>query len=196
MVHRLDKNTSGALVLAKHPGSLVNLLAQFRNRTVKKEYLCLTHGHFSVADGVVNAPIGRSNRDRKKFSVTPGGRQAITKYKIEQVFKNFSEQAEKQFNQSFLDRAKHLYQGFTLVRCFPKTGRTHQIRVHMAHIKHPLVGDATYVGKKRAKLDPTWCKRHFLHAASLEFQHPLTGEKVRFESALDDDLAIVLGLLD
>jgi len=194
MVHRLDKNTSGALILAKHPGSLVNLLAQFRTRTVQKEYLCLTHGHFSSLEGEVNAAIGRSSRDRKKFAVVADGRPAVTRYTVEQTFSAFSDTAKQHLDRSFLSRVEKLYQGFSLVRCFPKTGRTHQIRVHMAHLNHPLVGDVTYVGKKRAKLDPVWCKRHFLHAASIELKHPRTGVKLRVEAPLDDDLKQVLQL--
>jgi 23S rRNA pseudouridine1911/1915/1917 synthase len=195
MVHRLDKDTSGALVLAKHPGSLVNLLAQFRNREVQKEYLCLTHGFFSMFEGEVSGPIGRSSRDRKKFAVVPDGRSALTRYKVEQAYAHFSAHGKEQLGDVFLKKVENSYQGFSLVRCFPKTGRTHQIRVHMAHIKHPLVGDTTYVGRKRAKLDPVWCKRHFLHAASIELQHPRTGEKLRVESPLADDLEQVMELL-
>lgn len=201
MVHRLDKNTSGVLVLAKHPGSLVNLLAQFRLRQVEKEYVCLVHGLVESGSGVIDAPLGRSNRDRKKFAVVADGRPAITEYMVEEIYsainaKKLEQAVGVNLAREIATKSERIYQGFSLVRCFPKTGRTHQIRVHMAHIQHPLVGDTTYVGKKRQKLDPLWCPRHFLHASKLTLHHPRTGEPLTVTAPLTADLVGVQSLLD
>jgi 23S rRNA pseudouridine1911/1915/1917 synthase len=179
LVHRLDKYTSGVMVLAKNPGSLVNLLSQFKKREVKKRYICLVHGELSVESGEVNVPIARSKNNNKKFAVVLNGRSAITEYKVLQFY-------QKQGYQ----------QGFSLVECLPKTGRTHQIRVHMTHLQHPLVGDKKYLGKKRARLDEQWCPRQFLHASFLEFTHPRTKKRVSFEAELSEDLKKALSLLE
>ncbi|MBU0576190.1 RluA family pseudouridine synthase, partial [Patescibacteria group bacterium] len=151
LVHRLDKNTSGVLVMAKNPGSLVNLLSQFKNRQVKKRYVCLTHGKFRVPTGTISAPLGRMSTDRHKFAVVPQGRDAVTLYKVKDFYVGLNEQGQEKLGK--MVKKISLYQGFSLVECWPQTGRTHQIRVHMKHWKHPLVGDIKYVGKKRAKLD-------------------------------------------
>lgn len=185
MVHRLDKDTSGVLLLAKNPGSLLNLLDQFKNRQTEKEYVCLTHGKFFIKEGRVELPIARRSDNRLRFGVVPEGRSAVTSYRVEQFFPDFkSELLEKsQQNKRF-----ELYQGFSLVRCWPKTGRTHQIRVHMQHLQHPIVGDKLYVGKKRAKLDQLWCKRQFLHAHKLTFTHPRTKKSITVAAPLPEDL--------
>lgn len=203
LVHRLDKDTSGAMILAKNPGVLVNLLAQFKNRQVQKQYQCLAHGKFKFPEGEVNAPMGRASRDRKVFAVRAEGRPAVTKYKVVEEFTklNFDQLAKSNptldsKELSNLSKKSHIYQGFSLVNCWPKTGRTHQIRVHMHHLQHPLVGDITYVGKKRAKLDPVWCPRQFLHASKLELAHPRSGEKVEFEAKLAGDLKKVLSYFE
>ncbi len=189
MVHRLDKDTSGVLLLSKNPGSLVNLLRQFRDRETEKEYLCLTHGKFVMEEGKVNLPIGRRKDDRKLFGVVADGRPAETEYSVLKYYPDFQSDLlpEELRNQRF-----SLYQGFSLVECRPKTGRTHQIRVHMQHLKHPIVGDNQYVGKKRARLDSFWAPRQFLHASSLKFSHPRTGEKITISAPLHNDLKQVL----
>lgn len=193
IVHRLDKDTSGVLVLAKNPGSLVNLLAQFKNREVSKEYLCLVHGKFNLDHGTVALPLGRSSRDRRHFAVDLDGRSAVTEYFIEKWFSSLDvTKIGTQIDRKYLGVYQ---QGFSLVRCLPKTGRTHQIRVHLAAIQHPLVGDVIYVGRKRTKLDPVWCPRQFLHAAKITFKHPRTGQNLVFEAELSSDLTAVLSLL-
>ncbi len=196
IAHRLDKDTSGVFMCAKHPGSLLALLKQFRERTITKTYRTLVHGHFSQLEGEVTAPIGRSSTNRKRFAVVPDGRTAHTFYKVEKSFAklDLARVSTSVFEQ--LQQRSDLYQGFTLVTCWPKTGRTHQIRVHMAHLQHPLVGDVHYVGKKRAKLDPLWCPRQFLHAASIQFVHPRTGEQLSIEAPLTSDLQTVLSYLE
>jgi 23S rRNA pseudouridine1911/1915/1917 synthase len=201
IVHRLDKETSGVLLLAKNPGSLVNLLSQFKKRTTKKKYLCLAHARFGVPEDIISFPIARSTQNRMKFRVDIDGREANTAYKAIEFFDNLdlgklekSGVGEKELK--LLKKNKNSYQGFSLVECWPKTGRTHQIRVHMAHIKHPLVGDKLYLGKKRVKFDPIWCNRHFLHASKIEFIHPKSREVLEMEAELPNDLKKVLTLLN
>jgi len=166
IAHRLDKETSGVMVVGKTPESLKNLMSQFKNRETRKEYLALVHGVIEPQKGVINLPIGRSVKNRHRFCVDVFGKAAVTRYQVEEVFSDLC-----------------------LVRLFPKTGRTHQIRVHMAHLGHPLVGDEVYGGRKRSIKDRVWCPRHFLHAAVLEVMHPVSGEQMRFEAPLPDDLA-------
>lgn len=199
MVHRLDKETSGVMIFAKNPGSLVSLLTQFRLRQTQKEYLALVHGAFRVEKGTISAPLARARVDRRRFAVDIEGRPAETLYSVEKVFAGFSAEEVKTLpveTQKVLKESARLYeQGFSLVRCWPKTGRTHQIRVHMAHEQHPLVGDATYMGKKRVNADAVWCARHFLHAEALEVMHPRTKEKMRFVAPLPSDLQGALNIL-
>ncbi len=172
IVHRLDKDTSGALLLAKNPGSLVQLLAQFKAHTVKKTYRAMVHGRLGVSQAQLNYPIMRSTRERQKMFVHPDGRLAQTEYKVVGEYIDPCNRTEV----------------LTLVECFPKTGRMHQIRVHFAHIRHPLVSDRLYAGRKRFKQDITWCPRHFLHASQIEFAHPRTKQVMRVEAPLQNDL--------
>lgn len=200
IVHRLDKDTSGVLVLAKNPGSLVNLLTQFKQRQIEKDYTCLVHGFLSAKMDVLRFALDRHARYRMKFAVNAEGKMAETRYQVIGEFTGLNEAAAWELEATdvkrLLSEAKTLYQGFSLLECVPKTGRTHQIRVHLAHVQHPLVGDATYVGKKRQRLDLLWCPRQFLHASRLQFRHPRTGELVTVVSELAPDLQQVLGLLE
>jgi 23S rRNA pseudouridine1911/1915/1917 synthase len=161
IVHRLDKDTSGVMVIARNPIAHENLAAQFKQHTVKKVYLTLVRGHLVPEEGVIEAPIGRDSSDRKKMTVVgeSRGRSALTHYKVIR------------------------YSGDnTLLEVMPRTGRTHQIRVHLAAIGYPVVGDATY-GVKSPVLS-----RQFLHAHKLGFCLPSTGKYVEFTSALPEDL--------
>jgi 23S rRNA pseudouridine1911/1915/1917 synthase len=202
IVHRLDKETSGALLLAKNPGALANLLLQFRLRKTEKEYICLVHGKFQITEDTVQFPIGRSTLDRLKFQVVPEGRPAETKYKVLNYYPHFdaerlmkeSKEVNKNLRQ-IKQKATNSYQGFSLVNCWPKTGRTHQIRVHLTHLRHPLVADPTYVGSKRLNLDQLWCPRLFLHAAKLGWHDPVTGQTRTVEVPLSDDLQNALTFL-
>lgn len=198
IVHRLDKNTSGVMVLAKNPGALVALLAQFKQRQTTKRYLTLVHGKFPVPEARLSLPLGRASRDRKLFAVTPEGREAVTDYKVLQEFRELNvallRQQQPELSKETLHRFS-IYQGFSLVECWPKTGRTHQIRVHLAHIRHPIVGDTTYLGRKRQMLDPIWCPRQFLHASSLRFKHPRSQKELEFAASLSSDLEAVLLIL-
>lgn len=189
MVHRLDKDTSGIIVFAKNPGALVHLLAQFRKREVSKKYVCLVHGKVQPERDVVRAPLGRAQgKNRKKFQVRPDGRPAETEYQVLNYWPTFSEKAQQTLPKNVTTHPTY-QQGFTLVQATPHTGRTHQIRVHFAHLGHPLVGDATYTGKKRAGVDSLWCPRHFLHASELRITHPRTELKETFQSDLSTDTA-------
>jgi 23S rRNA pseudouridine1911/1915/1917 synthase len=193
LAHRLDKNTSGVMVAAKNPGSLVNLLAQFQQRQISKKYICLAHNKFRVPLGTIRAPLGRARVDRQKFAVVSNGRPAVTTYKVVNYYSGLNKQGKEKLKD--FKKKVSVYQGFSLVHCWPKTGRTHQIRVHLKHWKHPLVGDNKYVGKKRAKLDAVWCPRQFLHASWIELIHPRINQKINFKVELAADLKEALKLL-
>lgn len=167
IVHRLDKDTSGLMVVAKNEKAHATLSKQLKERQFTKVYLALAQGRVSPAEAVIEAPIERDPRYRKRMAVVPGGREAATRY-----------------------RALKYYRDSTLVEARPTTGRTHQIRVHFASIGHPLVGDSTY-GKPHPLL-----RRHFLHASTLGFRLPSSGEYVEFSSALPQELQEFLAALE
>lgn len=170
IVHRLDKETSGLLLVAKTLTAFENLQKQFKKRQVQKRYLALVHGQMVPAKGVIKAAISRSPFNREKFGVFLGGRGAETGYRT-----------LRYYNKENLGK-------FSLLELKPKTGRTHQIRVHLQYLGHPVVADAKYAGRKTARLDRTWCSRQFLHASSLTFFHPRTGKKITFACQLPEDL--------
>lgn len=184
IVHRLDKDTSGILILAKTPQALVELMRQFKSHLTKKTYVALVHGKVTPQEGIIRLPLDRSEQNRTKFAVRADGRLSQTHYRAKAFFPGLPKGIHQKKGKS--------YQGFSLVELFPKTGRTHQIRVHMSAIHHPLVGDGLYVGKKRALLDREWCPRQFLHATQLCFLHPLTQKETCFTSKLPADLQAVL----
>ena len=163
IVHRLDKDTSGLMMVAKNDAAHANLSRQIKQRLIKKGYIALVSGHLSPELGVIDAPIGRHPKDRKRMAVVSGGREARTEYKVIK----------------YLD-------DYTLVEAMPETGRTHQIRVHFAAIGHPVFGDPVY-GKKSPLLG-----RQFLHAYRLGFRLPSTGESVEFTSELPPELQEML----
>ncbi len=196
LVHRLDKDTSGVLLLAKNPGALVNLLRQFKQRTTKKKYLCLVHGEAKVDSAAIRAPIARSSLNRHKFRAEIDGRQSVTYYRVIQTYTELKQEAMTPQQQKQLKDYWNSYQqGFSLLEVMPKTGRTHQVRVHMAHIKHPLVADRTYGGSRRSRLDQIWCPRQFLHALQIQTKHPLSQKKVVYSADLAKDLKPVIQLL-
>jgi 23S rRNA pseudouridine1911/1915/1917 synthase len=180
IVHRLDRGTSGLLVVAKDDATHQGLARQFAARTVEKEYLAVVLGRPRRASGTVDAPIGRDPVHRKRMSVkAPRGRAARTGYTVEESF-----------------------DGAALLRVRLHTGRTHQIRVHLASIGHPIAGDATYGGRRLPAAAATRLRdavaaldRPALHAARLAFAHPATGARLWFESPLPDDLARLLRTL-
>lgn len=195
IVHRLDKDTSGLLLIAKNKNSLQNLQLQFKERMVKKEYLALVHGLIEK-EGQVEGSILRNPRAREKFIVDEEGKDASTGYKplelriLNEELRMKMEEGMNRNQKRKLERSG--YGKFTLVRCFPLTGRTHQIRVHLKYINHPIVGDSKYAGRKTTRLDNRFCRRQFLHAAKIEFYHPKDGRKLIFESELPEDLTQVL----
>jgi 23S rRNA pseudouridine1911/1915/1917 synthase len=174
IVHRLDKDTSGVIVVAKNDTAHRALQAQFRNRQVQKTYWVLVYGQLASAQGEINAAIGRDRIDRKRMAVAPlsQGRAAVTRYTVLNVFPLRSSREK-----------------LSLLACQPLTGRTHQIRVHLAHIHHPIVGDELYGVARRP---PLACPRQFLHAHELRFQLPSTGEPIHCVAPLPADLQRVL----
>ena len=169
VVHRLDKDTSGLIVFAKNDASHENLARQFRDREVKKTYMALVRGVIKDDSGTIDVPIGRHPVNRKKMAVIGSGRlkkrNALTRFRV-------------------IKR----YDGYTLVELDLMTGRTHQIRVHLSHIGHPVAGDETYSRKK----DDTGASRQLLHASSLKFNHPVTGKFMEFNSDMPGDMERVL----
>lgn len=175
LVHRLDKETSGLMVLAKTPEAFLELLRQFREREVRKEYLALTHGLWQVKEGVIELPVGRMRQNRKMMGVREDGRESVTSYRVEAEYRSWQFPPELKVN----DKG---YSGFSLVRFTPKTGRMHQIRVHAKQMGHPLVGDEVYAGRKRSREDRKWSRRVMLHASQLELTHPSTGKRMKWGS--------------
>jgi 23S rRNA pseudouridine1911/1915/1917 synthase len=175
IVHRLDKDTSGLLVVAKRDDAHRGLVNAMKARRVRRLYRAAAWGHLSASPLTLDAPLGRDPRDRKRMAVVPGGRRAVTHVRVR----------ERWIAAEYLDVAL-------------QTGRTHQIRVHLAHAGHPVVGDPLYgVGWERGMSGPgrTWATalikrapRLFLHAAELAFDHPVTGQRMRFRAALPSDL--------
>lgn len=203
MVHRLDKDTSGVLVWAKTSESMHELLAEFQSRQVEKTYLALVHGHLPEKNGVVRASIERNPQNRTKFTVTSDGRESETAFSVKQEFPAVTAAQLKAWMveqgggvDPLANTARTLYQGgFSLVELHPKTGRTHQIRVHMDYLHHPLVGDERYTGRKRARLDAYWCPRQWLHAWKISLIHPVSGEQVEFVADVPADLTSAFRLL-
>ncbi|HHJ06777.1 MAG TPA: RluA family pseudouridine synthase [Anaerolineae bacterium] len=165
IVHRLDKDTSGVMVVAKTPEALRNLQTQFRARSVEKIYLALVHGHPQSPQGIIDVPLGRHPQHRQQMAPLAGGRPARTHYSLIQQWKDYS-----------------------LLKLKLETGRTHQIRVHLAWLGHPVVGDTVY-GRRRNSLS---LSRQFLHASQLSLEHPLSGQRLRFEAPLSPDLQAAL----
>lgn len=176
IVHRLDRDTSGLILVAKSEKVRRALQRQFKERQVQKAYLALLDGHLQPAWGRIEAPVGRDPHHRQRMAVQAGGREAITEYHL-----------LEQFAQGVGPVAGE----YTLVEAEPLTGRTHQIRVHFGSIGHPVVGDSVY-GRRKCSLP---LPRHFLHAWRLGFRHPLTDEQMALESPLPEDLASLLELL-
>lgn len=178
IAHRLDKETSGILLVAKTPQTFIELQRQFKERIVKKTYRALAHGRIVPEEGIISVPVGRLPWNRKQFGVVAGGREALTRYR---VISNFQYPISKKDNEIL-----------SLVELYPETGRTHQIRVHLKHINHPIFADFLYAGRKTARNDRQILSRVFLHAANISFLHPTTKKTVSFESQLPPALQQVL----
>lgn len=173
IVHRLDKDTSGLLVIAKNDKAHINMSNQIKNRKVNKTYIALVRGIISENDATINMPIARSNKDRKKMAVDKNGKEAITHFKV--------------INRYTTNKAS-----YTLLEVKIDTGRTHQIRVHMAEIGHPVIGDMVYSNGKNEFNVEGQC----LHAKKLEFTHPITGKMMNLEASLPTYFKNIIELLD
>ena len=179
IVHRLDKNTSGLMVVSKNLKSQKFLVEQLQNHLVEREYSAIVYGHM-ISGGSINEPIGRDSKDRVKQTISANGKEAISHYRV-------------------IDRFK----SHTHVKVVLETGRTHQIRVHLSHIGHPLIGDPMYGGRVRfpkkanTKLKHTLSHfdRHALHSKKLTLDHPATGESMTWKANLPDDMQVLLSSL-
>ncbi|MCR5147309.1 MAG: RluA family pseudouridine synthase [Clostridia bacterium] len=165
IVHRLDKDTSGLLIIAKNDEAHLNMSNQIKDRKVKKIYYALVRGIVSENEATINMPIGRSTKDRKKMAVTKNGKEAVTHFKVLERFNKY-----------------------TLLEVKIDTGRTHQIRVHLSEIGHPVVGDEVYSNGK----NEFGVKGQLLHAKSLDFKHPITGKEMHLETELPEEFENVL----
>ena len=168
IVHRLDKDTSGLLIIAKNDDAHLNMSNQIKDRKVKKIYYALVRGIVSENEATINMPIGRSTKDRKKMAVNKNGKEAVTHFKVLERFNKY-----------------------TLLEVKIDTGRTHQIRVHLSEIGHPVVGDEVYSNGK----NEFGIKGQLLHAKSLDFKHPITGKDMHLEAKLPDEFLDVLNKL-
>lgn len=178
IVHRIDKETSGVLVIAKTKKIFKNLQDLFKKREVTKTYIALVHGRVEPKSGNIKAPVGRLPWNRQKFGVLPGGREAETKYFVKGNIHNLSKKED-----------------YSLLELNPKTGRTHQIRIHLKYLGHPIVADEFYAGRKTARADRKWCPRLFLHASKISFIHPSTKKKITIEADMPKELNDSLRLL-
>lgn len=169
VVHRLDKDTSGLLIVAKKVEALESLQAAMKSRTIRREYLALVLGRLRMATGRIEAPIGRRDRDRTRMGVVASGREAVTEFEVLEEFERCC-----------------------LIEARLQTGRTHQVRVHLSHIGHPIVGDQTY-GPRAAQLARRLgIARPFLHAARIVFDHPIEGDRLDIRADLPEDLKLAL----
>jgi len=176
LVHRIDKETSGCLIIAKNEKVFYLCQKLFKERKVKKTYVALVHGEVKPKKGTINVPVGRLPWNRKRFGIVPGGKEALTTYEVEKSF------VSKVLNGEMVSR----------VLFFPLTGRTHQIRVHAKHIGHPLVGDEVYAGRKTSRRDRKVVNRCLLHACSISFSHPVSKNTISIKAPIPDDFLKVV----
>ena len=179
IIHRLDKETSGIILIAKNENAFKELQRQFKEREVEKTYTALCHGQL-MSDGSVSVPVGRLPWNRMRFGVVPEGRSATTDFRPEGIFRDPDDKNLK----------------LTLVNAYPKTGRTHQIRVHMQYLGNPIYSDTLYAGRKVSVRDRKRLGRHFLHARKISFFHPVSHKRITISSDLPEDLQNVLDLLE
>jgi len=175
IVHRIDKETSGCLLIAKNPHVFVALQRQFKERRIKKTYLAIVHGKLVPEEGEIRAPVGRLPWNRERFGIVPGGKEAVTTYKVVRTI-------------SSKDNGETL----SLVELYPETGRTHQIRVHLKYINHPILGDWQYAGRKTARNDRVWASRVMLHAKKIVIEHPVSNLDLAIEAPVPDDMNSII----
>ena len=176
IVHRLDKETSGILLIAKDEASFMHLQNQFKERTVKKTYYALAHGKVAPMRGEIRVPVGRLPWNRRQFGVVAGGREALTEYQVTGYYVTPGKRREQ----------------VSLVELKPLTGRTHQIRVHLQYLGHPIFSDFLYAGRKTQREDRKLLTRVFLHGARISFLHPRTQTLVTYEAPLPRELQSVM----
>lgn len=181
IVHRLDKETSGILLAAKTLEAFTELQRQFKERIINKTYTALAHGDIAPSEGEINVPVGRLSYNRKRFGIVAGGRESLTYYKT-----------LKRYKMDLMEKNEAL----TLLELYPKTGRTHQIRVHLKYIGHPIFGDELYSGRKTARADRKYLQRFFLHASAISFLHPSNHDKINVTCELTQELRKLLDLLE
>lgn len=180
IVHRLDKDTSGLLVVARDDETHRRLVEMLSRHEIERTYTALVHGRFKTSEGTIEAPVGRDSSKRKQMTVSgSGGKEAVTHFR---VVDSWAAQAGGR------ERKRDPSSGYSLLEVRLETGRTHQIRVHLAAIDHPVAGDATY-GRRRDELG---IGRQFLHSARIDFRHPRTGEDIQVRSSLPQELQSVL----
>ena len=173
IVHRIDKETSGILLIAKTPDAFKELQKQFKERVIKKTYLAIVHGELKPEEGEVRAPVGRLPWNRERFGIVPGGKESVTRYTVCKVFMKDE-------------------QPFSFIELHPETGRTHQIRVHMKYMNHPILGDYLYAGRKTSRDDRMWAPRVMLHAQKLVCMHPITGTPIEIVAPIPDDMNSII----
>ena len=177
IVHRIDKETSGILLIAKTPEAFVELQRQFKERLVHKTYLAIVHGKVVPEEGEIRAPVGRLPWNTEHFGVVPGGKEAVTRYKVQST--------------QYIVHSKDKEE-ISVIELYPETGRTHQIRVHLKYINHPIVGDYLYAGRIVGRRDRVWVPRVMLHAWKISFTHPVTGKILALESPIPDDMNTII----
>ena len=173
IVHRIDKETSGILLIAKTPDAFRELQKQFKERVIHKTYLAIVHGTIAPKVGEIRAPVGRLPWNRERFGIVPGGKESVTRYTVCKVFMKDE-------------------QPFSFIELHPETGRTHQIRVHMKYMNHPILGDYLYAGRKTSRDDRMWAPRVMLHAQKLECKHPITGTPIEIVAPIPDDMSSII----
>jgi len=173
IVHRIDKETSGCLIIAKTVTAFTDIQRQFKERIVKKTYLAIVHGHLVPESGEIRAPVGRLPWNRERFGILPGGKDAVTKYTVMRTGNSHKTD-------------------ISLVALYPETGRTHQIRVHVKYINHSIIGDWQYAGRKTARADRLWAPRVMLHAWKVAFMHPDHHTELAIEAPVPDDMKSII----